>query len=215
MASDTATHPMYGSKCRRASRPLMLASLLSSLTLADLSASKAQESSGLEIQLIVTAEGRELFESWDNSGGKPFQVVPVTITPRGRFLSAVVLFRGCKADPSGNCNVELDIVAYDPTGKVYGEIGGAELWHGPGDRASGCRGRLSGRGLGARSKCRRRDQVRDPVRGRIATRNARGDRRRARNVGLAITLTPITFSAPLPWPGRPSGAPPRTLEKST
>jgi hypothetical protein len=106
----------------------MLASLLSSLTLADLSASKAQESSGLEIQLIVTAEGRELFESWDNSGGKPFQVVPVTITPRGRFLSAVVLFRGCKADPSGNCNVELDIVAYDPTGKVYGEIGGAELW---------------------------------------------------------------------------------------
>lgn len=128
MAERAAAHPMHVSKRRWASRPLMLASFPFALILVDLPASKAQETSGLEIQLIVTAEGRELFESWGSPNGKPFEIVPVTTAPRGEFLSAVVLFEGCTADASGNCNVELDIVAYDPAGKVYGEMKGAELW---------------------------------------------------------------------------------------
>jgi len=106
----------------------MLMSVFCSLAVADGSAANAQQDTGLKIDLIVTAQGRELFESWDNPNGKPFEIAPVKIAPRGRFLSAVVLFRGCKADASGNCNVALDIVAYDPAGKVYGEIRDAELW---------------------------------------------------------------------------------------
>jgi hypothetical protein len=107
---------------------VMLMSAISLLAVACGPASKAQEGPGLEIDLIVTAEGRELFDFWANPNGKPFEIAPVKIAPRGQFLSAVVLFRDCKADASGNCNVELDIVAYDPAGKVYGEMKGAELW---------------------------------------------------------------------------------------
>jgi hypothetical protein len=106
----------------------MLMSVLSAPVARGGGAADTQENVRLEIQLIVTAEGRALFESWDSPNGKPFEIVPVTIAPRGKFLSAVVLFKGCKADASGTCNVELDIVAYDPAGKVYGEMKGAELW---------------------------------------------------------------------------------------
>jgi len=81
-----------------------------------------------EIYLVVTEHGNELFSSWDRPTGKPFSAVPVKIAPRGKFLSAIVLFKGCKADGSGNCNAELDIVAYDPKGKVYGEMPRVELW---------------------------------------------------------------------------------------
>ena len=69
-----------------------------------------------EISLVVTENGNELFNSWDRPTGRSFNVAPVKVAPRGRFLSAVVLFKGCKADGSGNCNAELDIVAYDPKG---------------------------------------------------------------------------------------------------
>jgi hypothetical protein len=128
IAGRSKTHPMPHWKRCAVSTLLMVTSILFSLFVAGGSASNAQEGSELEADLIVTAEGRELFNSWDKPTGKPFEIVPVKIAPRGKFLSAVILFRGCKADASGNCNVELDIVAYDPAGKVYGEMKAAELW---------------------------------------------------------------------------------------
>jgi hypothetical protein len=121
--SPLARHPM---RCT-AFCLLILISVLASLFIADQPAN-AQEKTGLTIDLIVTAQGRELFDSWDNPNGKPFEIVPAKMAPRGKFLSAVVLFTGCKADASGNCNVEIDIVAYDPVGKTYGDMKGAELW---------------------------------------------------------------------------------------
>ena len=81
-----------------------------------------------EIHVVVTEHGNELFDSWDRPTGKPFNVVPVKVASRGQFLSAVVLFKGCKADGAGNCNAELDIFAYDPNGKVYGKMPKVELW---------------------------------------------------------------------------------------
>ncbi len=90
----------------------------------------AKGTATLEIHLVVTAKGRELFNSWNRPKGKPFQVEPVKVAERGPFLSAVVLFEGCKPDMSGNCDVDLDIVAYDPNGNVYGEMKGVELWKG-------------------------------------------------------------------------------------
>ena len=82
----------------------------------------------LEINLIVTAKGKELFNSWNRPTSKPFQIEPVKVAERGPFLSAVVLFKGCKPDATGNCDVDLDITAYDPRGKVYSEMKGVELW---------------------------------------------------------------------------------------
>ena len=81
-----------------------------------------------EISVTVTEKGKQLFDSWDNSTGKPFNVEPVKIAPRGKFLSAVVLFKGCKADSAGNCNVDMDIMAYDPDGNIYGKMPSVELW---------------------------------------------------------------------------------------
>lgn len=128
IAGKAKSHLTLCARRWAAFRLLVLLSAVSSLAVVDRSALRAEENTRLTIDLIVTAEGRELFDSWENPDGKPFAIVPVKVAPRGEFLSAVVLFRGCKADASGKCNVELDIVAYDPTGKIYGEIRSGELW---------------------------------------------------------------------------------------
>jgi hypothetical protein len=85
-------------------------------------------SKDLSLTIIVTAKGDELFRSWDRPSGKPFTAEPVDAVRRGQFLSAVVLFQGCKPDAAGNCNVEMDITAYDPKGRTYGEMPKVELW---------------------------------------------------------------------------------------
>jgi hypothetical protein len=82
----------------------------------------------LTINVVVTAKGEQLFDSWDRPTGKPFSVVPVKVAKRGEFLSAVVLFKGCRPDPAGNCNVEMDITAFDPKGRTYGTMPKEELW---------------------------------------------------------------------------------------
>jgi hypothetical protein len=84
--------------------------------------------SPFKINIHVTAKGDELFENWDRPTGKDFSVDSIKIAPRGTFLSAVILFRACKPDSSGTCNAVVDIVAYDPNGKTYGEMRRVELW---------------------------------------------------------------------------------------
>ena len=107
---------------------LVTSVVFSSYDLAADAPQKTAVAGPFEISLVVTENGDEFFNSWDRPTGKPFNVVPVKVAPRGKFLSAVILFKGCKADGSGNCNAELDIVAYDPKGKVYGEMPKVELW---------------------------------------------------------------------------------------
>ena len=99
---------------------LVTTSVLSSYGLAADAPQKRGATGPFEISLVVTENGGELFNSWDRPTVKRFNVAPVKVASRGKFLSAVVLFKGCKADGSGNCNAELDIIAYDPKGKVYG-----------------------------------------------------------------------------------------------
>ena len=91
----------------------------------------------LKITLLVTDKGQELFKSWEFPDGERFEVRPLKVAKRGEFLSAVVLFQGCAADAEGNCNVTLDITAYDPSGKKYGEFLGQELWVGKPAPANG------------------------------------------------------------------------------
>jgi hypothetical protein len=89
---------------------------------------KAAPSQQFEVSVTVTEKGNEFFDSWDRPTGKPFKLAAVKIAPRGKFLSALVLFKGCRPDASGNCNAIMDIVAYDPKGKIYGEMPRVELW---------------------------------------------------------------------------------------
>jgi hypothetical protein len=92
------------------------------------STNKSPSPQSFEVALTVTDKGDELFNSWDRPTGKAFNVEPVKTAARGKFLSAVVLFKGCKPDSAGNCDAVMDIVAHDPKGKVYGEMPHVELW---------------------------------------------------------------------------------------
>jgi hypothetical protein len=85
---------------------------------------------GISANLYVTAKGRELFHAWETNPAGGFSVIPVEVARRGEFLSAVVLFKDCAAGPDGSCNAVVDITAFDPAGKIYGEFKGEELWVG-------------------------------------------------------------------------------------
>jgi hypothetical protein len=107
-----------------------LLTLAASVTWAADAPMKGDAPQPFEVNLTVTEKGGELFDSWARPTGKQFIVEPVNVAPRGKFLSAVVLFKGCKPDSAGNCNAVMRIVAYDPKGKVYGELPRVELWQG-------------------------------------------------------------------------------------
>ena len=82
----------------------------------------------LTANLIVTAEGRALFEAWRTNPPDGFSIQPVEVVERGKFLTAAVLFTGCSANESGNCNALVDITALDPNGEVYVQFEDQELW---------------------------------------------------------------------------------------
>ena len=98
------------------------------LALAGSAVAQGAEEPGLSLTVVVTANGKQLFDSWDRPSAKPFSVEPVGVASRRQFLSAVVLFKGCKPDTAGNCNVSMDITAYAPDGSKYGVMPNAELW---------------------------------------------------------------------------------------
>jgi len=88
----------------------------------------AVDSPAFEIALAVTDRGNAIFEAWDDPTGRAFSLESIKTAKRGKFLSALVLFKGCKPDNAGNCDAEVDFTAYDPSGKVYGKMPNAELW---------------------------------------------------------------------------------------
>ena len=81
-----------------------------------------------ELTVTVTDKGNQVFDTWDKPTGRPFDISPIRLAPRGKFLSALLMFKGCAADAAGNCNSDVDIIAYDPKGNVYGKMMGVELW---------------------------------------------------------------------------------------
>ena len=99
------------------------------LALVTLSSSEASDSA-ISADLYVTDKGRELFQAWETNPAGGFSVVPLKVAKRGEFLSAVILFKECTPGPDGNCDAVVDITAYDPAGKIYGEFAGEELWKG-------------------------------------------------------------------------------------
>ena len=109
-------------------RLLLLVALVASAAGAVDVSNKSAQPQPFEVNLTVTEKGSELFDTWDRPAGKPFNVEPIKVATRGKFLSAVVLFKGCQPDAYGNCNAVMDIVALDPKGKTYGEMPRVELW---------------------------------------------------------------------------------------
>ena len=81
------------------------------------------------VMQIATTDSDKLVAEWL----KPTPGVTVetsTQTPRNQPIVTFIVFKGCRADASGNCNVTVDYETLDPTGKSYDVTKAAEVWVG-------------------------------------------------------------------------------------
>jgi hypothetical protein len=92
-------------------------------------APKALPAKPLEMTLVLTLKWREVFNEWDHPTGKSPNLESAAIVPRGKDVVAMVLFRNCKPDAIGNCNLELDTFAYYPDGRLYGYRADVDFWN--------------------------------------------------------------------------------------
>jgi hypothetical protein len=91
-------------------------------------AAAAQPAKRFEIVLVFTDRAMALYRHIDNPDGTPVNLETAKIVPRGKLHAAVVLFRNCKPDEKGLCNIELDTLAYTPAGKLYGYRADPQFW---------------------------------------------------------------------------------------
>ncbi len=82
----------------------------------------------LEIRLLVTAEPGKVFRPAKGANGQTDFAEPVKVVPKGKQIAAVVFFQGCKPNPAGNCNLDLDLKGVDPRGVAFQDRKGAKLW---------------------------------------------------------------------------------------
>lgn len=78
-------------------------------------------------QLILVADERELFKRW----ATPSETVDVKTTNSVKvngFISAFIVFSGCKANAKGDCDVSMRFRVVQPDGKVYAETPAMEVW---------------------------------------------------------------------------------------
>lgn len=80
----------------------------------------------LTADLLVTNQPGTAFLASEK--GEKLELTSVETARRGEPIGALVVFSGCAPDKYGGCNVRTDITVLDPTGKVYGEAKGTEVW---------------------------------------------------------------------------------------
>jgi len=49
---------------------------------------------------------------------------------RGQVIQTFLIFKGCKPDPKGDCQVSADYLVLGPTGKTYADHKGGSVWLG-------------------------------------------------------------------------------------
>jgi hypothetical protein len=86
-------------------------------------------SNGFGGDLIVIEDPAKFVEDWQRPETPKFS--SATVVKRGVRLGAVVIFAGCKRDPAGICNAEVDYAIYKPDGSLYQEQKGLPLWKEP------------------------------------------------------------------------------------
>lgn len=82
--------------------------------------------SRLTADLVLTNQPGTVFMSWEQ--GSRITVPSVSSARRGEPIATLLTFADCAPNKGGNCDVKMDIRVYDPTGKVYGETKGTEVW---------------------------------------------------------------------------------------
>jgi len=105
----------------------------------------AAQAGELAILQIATTEPERLMSDWEKPGAD-VRLVAQDKVKRGQPVVTFILFRGCRPDARGACNVTVDFTTTGPAG-TYNETKAAEVWVGrppPPSRAI----QLSAGGLG-------------------------------------------------------------------
>lgn len=79
--------------------------------------------------LVLVPDDRALYSAWQRPGAS----VQVNETEQVRInepISAFIVFSGCEADSSGNCDVQMRFRVLAPDGSVYTESPPMEVWQG-------------------------------------------------------------------------------------
>ena len=79
-------------------------------------------------QLIFTNDEQALFKKWATPS-ETVDLYTVESVQINQPISAFIIFSGCKATSSGNCNVSMRFRIIQPDGKVYSETPAMEVWH--------------------------------------------------------------------------------------
>ncbi len=100
------------------------------------------------VMQIATTEPEKLMADW-NEPTPGVSLVTTTQATRNQPIVTFIVFKGCRADAAGNCNVTVDYVTLGPDGKTYDNTKAAEVWvgHPP---APGLNLQLSASGYGLR-----------------------------------------------------------------
>ncbi len=84
----------------------------------------------LGAMVLITNDPEGFFEQWNKppSPDRKPELSTVSKVKRGDVVMAIVVFSGCSADKSGNCNSKVDFKVINPDGSVYADISDGELW---------------------------------------------------------------------------------------
>ncbi len=79
------------------------------------------------VMQIATTDPEKLMTDWaTNTPG--VQVATASEMTRNQPIVTFLVFRGCKADAAGNCNVTVDFETLGPSGASYNRTPGAPVW---------------------------------------------------------------------------------------
>lgn len=99
---------------------------------------------GFGIQIMITDDYDGFWKAWE--GPTPPQVSITNRTERGKPITAMLIFSGCKAGANGNCNLTADYTITAPNGTPYGNPLSGPVWKLP--PAPGYNLQLSEGGIG-------------------------------------------------------------------
>lgn len=77
--------------------------------------------------IILVDDLEAFFREWEAPPGTP-EIATVSRIERGRFITAIVLFKGCEPSDSGSCDVEAGFEIIQPDGSHYAEMPLQSVW---------------------------------------------------------------------------------------
>ncbi len=77
--------------------------------------------------LVLVGDEVELFRRWDTPGD-PVYLNTIDSVKINDFITAVIIFSGCKADKNRNCNVTMQFRVVQPDNKDYYKSPPMEVW---------------------------------------------------------------------------------------